>query len=162
LHAVLLELQYDMGKVASYIEKSKNMWNWTDPRITLFANFFLLCVAALLSSIIYLMGYILIWVPLNVFVLVFGLIALLPPSVKGWHIKAVPTAKTSEAQEETQPTEAASQPSWITKILQWIDNLYERVPDNDEVVHRIISDGQLSFSTVEPTSDKIDKKDIIA
>jgi len=144
LHSILLDLQYGMGEIASRIEKTKNLWNWTDPRITLLANFALLVciptattlssathydtathtqvVAAVLSSTIYLMGFLLQWVPLSVFVLTFGLLVLLPPSVKGWHIKAIPTSAAPQVALATQPA-----PTAVNKVLQCIDNILARV-----------------------------------
>ena len=114
-------------------------------------------VAAVLSSTIYLMGFLLQWVPLSVFVLTFGLLVLMPPSLKGWHIKAIPTSAASpQVTLTTQPA-----PTAVNKVLQSIDNVLARVcsllfdiiphflmsflkvPDNDEVVHRVIADGQI-------------------
>eukprot|EP01006_Ploeotia_vitrea_P001005 TRINITY_DN104037_c0_g1_i1.p1 TRINITY_DN104037_c0_g1~~TRINITY_DN104037_c0_g1_i1.p1 ORF type:complete len:672 (-),score=54.13 TRINITY_DN104037_c0_g1_i1:140-1897(-) len=88
------DIQYAIGTIATVLEKSCNVWNWTDPLITLFA----LCA---LGSVCLFLSVLLAILPVRLVIWLAGLAVIVPVIIRGYAKQHLAT--TEELVERHRP-----------------------------------------------------------
>merc|ERR1712216_1016502 len=111
-----------------------NAFGGSDPAITLAVDGIVLVAGAVLS--------ILLWVVMCVgfrnFMLLLFLAVMTPPSLTA---AKIPGPAAAETLDESAMREGSG--GMISKIIHNVVGLFERVPDEEEIVHRKIADAQI-------------------
>lgn len=119
-------LQEKLGKVATLLEKNKNLVNYSDGPVTLVALMCLISLAALVSALFYLVS--LRWIYFSC-----GLLMLLPflqhAAQSGQKLQGEPGSGSRRALLGKQS------PGLLFRLFMMITNVLGRVPDSRDVAH---------------------------
>jgi hypothetical protein len=138
VHGLLSHAARPLNQYASLIEKISNAFGGSDPAITVAANGIVLMSGVAMSAVVWVVGCVGFH---NVSLLVF-LVGMTPPS-----LTAAVISKRGGTEGEEQAASREGGGGVFSKIIINLVGLFERVPDEDEIVHRRIADAQIVMSS---------------
>eukprot|EP01130_Rhizamoeba_saxonica_P015090 TRINITY_DN6707_c0_g1_i1.p1 TRINITY_DN6707_c0_g1~~TRINITY_DN6707_c0_g1_i1.p1 ORF type:complete len:719 (-),score=141.38 TRINITY_DN6707_c0_g1_i1:72-2228(-) len=155
IRSIVVKAQNKADEMLSHLERIKNILNWSDPRISFIASAFIILIGVIVSILCFLVGTIFYFISIRFIIMVVGVLYLLPAFIKKYTYDFIisqirkyrkepeKTIRTIEGSTRKIEQFKATIIDYISLSKTMAINYFYRIPDDKEMVHRIIAGMQV-------------------